>query len=436
MRFKSAAALATCAALAISFASRADQGFTSEEKKAFHEYLERVADKLAKNAVKKETGIGWVTVTPDGKQQESIDFYGGNSGTCYFFLKAYAATHEAQHLVTAKQCMAYILSQAKRDDAGLYFLNQQNGFFSGNAGPAYLFLYAYHVTKDKQYLKASEDITARMVAKPAVGENSSPDIIGGAAGTGLYLLKIHEVTKKPEYLDAAVRLGDFIVAKAEPAEKGVTWKVGGPNMTYYFVGFSHGPAGIGYYLDRLYRVTKNERYRETADKAMQYIDSIAISEKGYVKWWHEKLNSPTRFSSQWCHGNPGMTPFFLELYDRSKDKTYLDWARKNTLYILDQGVNIRKNGSVCHGISGNTAALWMMYKATKDPKYFADVRDGIRQLEETVRKDPDGYYWESPAAKVDYSYNLGLAGIGDFLVMLYTNGNLNMMGMLGFGDDL
>jgi hypothetical protein len=30
----------------------------------------------------------------------------------------------------------------------------------------------------------------------------------------------------------------------------------------------------------------------------------------------------------------------------------------------------------------------------------------------------------------------GLAGIGDFLVMLYTNGKLNMMGMLGFGDDL
>jgi lantibiotic modifying enzyme len=436
MRFKSAVTFAACAVFALSITSRADQGFTSDEKKTFHEYLERVADKIAKNAVKKETGIGWVTVNNEGKEQESIDFYGGNTGTCYFFLKAYAATHEAQHLATAKQCMAYILSQAKRDDAGLYFRDKQNGFFSGNAGQAYLFLYAYHLTKDKQYLKTAEEFTDRMVARPAIAPGSSPDIIGGAAGTGLYLLKIHEVTKKPEYLAAAVRLGDFLVQQAEPAEKGLTWKVTGPNITYYFVGFSHGPAGMGYYLDRLYRVTRNEKYRETADKAMEYIDSIAIREKDYVKWAHEKLHSPTRFSSQWCHGNPGMTPFFLELYEISKDKTYLDWARKNTAYILDQGVNVRKNGSVCHGISGNTAAVWMMYKATKDPKYFADVRDGIRQLEETVRKDPDGYYWEAPAAKVDYSYNLGLAGIGDFLVMLYTNGNLNMMGMLGFGDDL
>jgi len=78
----------------------------------------------------------------------------------------------------------------------------------------------------------------------------------------------------------------------------------------------------------------------------------------------------------------------------------------------------------------------LAFEATKDPKYFADVRDGIKQLEDSVRKDPDGYYWEAPGHKVDYSYATGLAGIGDFLVMLYTNGSLNMMGMLGFGDDL
>lgn len=417
-------------------AAQADQGFTADEKQVFHDYLDRVADKLVKNAVKKDEGIAWINVTPDDKTEESIDFYGGNSGTCYFFLKAYEATHETARLDTAKQCMSYILSRAKKDDLGLYYRDQGNGFFSGNAGPAYLFLYAYHVTKDKQYLKTAEDITARIVAKPAIADNSSPDIIAGAAGTGLYLLKIHELTKKPQYLEAAAKLGDFLIAKAEPTERGVKWKVTGPNVTYYFVGFSHGPAGIGYYLDRLYRVTKNEKYKEYADKAMQHIENISIPEKDYVKWYHEELASRSRFPSQWCHGNPGMTPFFLELYERSKDKTYLEWARKSTLFVLDQGVNVRKNGNVCHGISGNTASLWMMYKATKDPKYFDDVRDGIKQLEESVRKDPDGYYWETPGHKIDYSYMTGLAGIGDFLVMLYTNGKLNMMGMLGFGDDL
>src|ERR1700722_431491 len=119
-------------------AAQADQGFTSEEKQVFHNYLDRVADKLVKNAVKQDGGIAWVNVTPDDKLEESIDFYGGNSGTCYFFLKAYAATHESAHLDTAKHCMSYILGQAKKDDLGLYFPDQGNGFFRGDAGPAYL----------------------------------------------------------------------------------------------------------------------------------------------------------------------------------------------------------------------------------------------------------------------------------------------------------
>jgi lantibiotic modifying enzyme len=416
--------------------ARAGQRFSPEEKKLVRDYLSQVAQKLTNNAVKKDQGIGWVNVSSDDKSEESVNFYDGDSGTCYFFLKAYAGTKNDQYLSTAKQCMAYILSQANRDDAGLYFNPRVNGFFEGNSGPGYLFLYAYHVTGNKEYLKTSEDIAERIVAKPDISESSSPDIISGAAGTGLFLLKIHEITKKPEYLQAAAKLGDFVVSKALPVGNGVKWRAGQGNVTYYFVGFSHGPAGMGYFLLRLYTATKDPKYKECADKAMQHIANIAISEKGYVKWYHEELKQNTRYSSQWCHGNPGMTPFFLELYEVTKDKSYLEWARKNTLYILDQGVNVRKNGSVCHGISGNTAALWVMYQETKDSSYFDDVRDGVKQLEASVKKESDGYYWDSPGHKIDYGYNTGLAGIGDFLVMLYTDGKLNMMGGLGFGDDL
>ena len=414
----------------------ADKGFTKDEKKEFREYLDQVAAKLTKNAVKRDQGISWVSVSRDDKPDESLGFYDGDSGICYFFWKAYAATKESAYLDTGKQCMSYILSQAKRDSAGTYFYDDLNGFYEGNSGPAYLFLYAYHVTKDKQYLQTAEDISARIVAKPDTGPNSSPDIISGAAGTGLFLLKMHDVTKKPQYLDGAAKLGDFLISTAEPAEQGVKWKIQGDKVTYYFVGFSHGPAGIGYFLDRLYRATGEAKYKECADKAMEHIESLAISEKGYVKWVHEELAQKPSYPSQWCHGNPGMTPFFLELYARTKDKTYLEWARKNTVYIVDQGVNVRKNGSVCHGISGNTAALWVMYKETRDESYFENVKDGVKLLEATVHKDPDGYSWDSPGHKVDYSYMTGVAGAGDFLVLLYTNGKLNMMGLLGYGDDI
>ncbi|MGI8742060.1 MAG: lanthionine synthetase LanC family protein, partial [Bryobacteraceae bacterium] len=411
-------------------------GFTPQEKESFKKDIDQIAKKLIANATLKPTGIGWINITKAGKPEETLDMYNGDPGVCYFLLKAYAATGEKADLEAAKKGMAYILSQAKSDEKGLYFNQHLNGLFEGNAGPGYLFLYAHHVTGGKSYLKTAEDIAHRIVAAPEVGQDSSSDIISGAAGTGLFLLKMYQITNRPEYLQGAERLGDFIVDKAEPQERGVKWKVRGRGLEFYFVGFSHGPAGIGYYLDRLYRVSKNEKYRQYADKAMDYIEAIAIPEKNYVKWYHDEEARKTRFSSQWCHGAPGMDPFFLELYTRTKEPKYLDWADKNTKYLLDQGVNVRKNANVCHGISGNTAALYMMYEATGKPAYFDEIRNAVQLLDQTVQKQPDGFYWEALGYKPDYSYMTGLAGIGDFYVLLYSNGKLNMLGPLGYGDDL
>lgn len=409
--------------------------FTAAEKAAFKNYLDQIASRLVSEATTKERGVGWININSEGKPEESLNFYAGNSGVCYFLLKAYAATRRKEYLRASEQGMDYILSQAKRDAKGLYFHERQNGVFDGNAGPGYLFLYAYHVTRDKRYLKTAEEIAARIVALPDVGDRSSPDIISGAAGCGMFLLKTHEVTKKPVYLTGAERLGDFLIAKAEPQPKGAKWKVTGGQTEYYFVGFSHGPAGIGYYLARLHRATKKEKYREYAEKAMDHIAEIAIPEKNYVKWYHEELQRKTRYSSQWCHGAPGMNPFFLELYADSHDRKYLDWSVKNTHYLLDQGVDVRKNASVCHGVAGNTASLYQIYQVTKDNSYFGEVRRAIKLLDETAKKDDRGFYWEPLGHKVDYSYMTGLAGVGDFFVLLYTGGRLGMMSALGYGDD-
>jgi hypothetical protein len=57
-------------------------------------------------------------------------------------------------------------------------------------------------------------------------------------------------------------------------------------------------------------------------------------------------------------------------------------------------------------------------------------------LEETVKKGPDGYTWDSPAFKTDYGYMTGLAGIGDFYAFLYSEGKHRMLGALEYGDDM
>ena len=414
----------------------AEQQFGKDDQARFRAYVDKIAYSLEHAAVLRDASPTWEVVPAEGKPRVSIDFYEGDCGVAYFFYKAYALTRNLQYLEIADRVMAGVAAHAKLGPDGTFFNPSTNGVFNGNAGPAYVNLYAFSVTRDKKYLTAAEDVARYIVAHPDLRERSSLDIIAGGAGTGLFLLKLDQVTHNADYKAAAVKLGEHIIAAAEPQAHGAKWKVGGGDAKYYFVGFSHGPAGIGYFLDRLYQSTGDARFRDYAAKALDHVEHIAIPEKNYVKWYHEELARQTRFSSQWCHGNPGMLPFFLLHYDVTHDKDLLDWSDKTAAFIIDQGLDVRKNASVCHGISGNSAALYQLYMATAKPEYFAQVREGIRLLDATVKEDGKQIYWEVPGSKVDYSYMTGLAGVGDFYAMIATNGKLNMMGVLGYGDDI
>lgn len=420
--------------------------FSKEEKTRLRDTVGQIADALIAAAVEEKDGLSWPVDAGEGADMPyaALDFYTGTPGDCYFLLKAYQLLGDARYLRAAERGMAYLLSRIRTDEHGAYLQPVLNGVFEGNAGAGYLFLYAHRVTGEQRHLQTAQAIARRMIAVPDVGEKSSPDIISGAAGVGLFLLDMHAVTGDAGYTEGARRLGDFLIERAEPRTAGVTWKLYGPpggrQPEYYFVGFSHGPAGIAYYLDRLHRVTGQDRYRAAADQAMAYIEHVAIREGDHVKWFHEELRRRTRYSSQWCHGAPGMNPVFLAFHQRSANPEYLGWAATNTRYLLDQGVNVRANPSVCHGVTGNTASLYGMYRTTGDPQYAAAIRSAVELLYGTMKQGPHGVYWDAPDYdpdyRRDYSYMTGLAGIGDFFVLLATDGRLNMFGPLGYGDDL
>lgn len=66
-----------------------------------------------------------------------------------------------------------------------------------------------------------------------------------------------------------------------------------------------------------------------------------------------------------------MNPLFLELYARSADRKPIDWAAVNTRYLLDQGVDVRRNPGVCHGLTGSAASLYAMYALTGEPGRYS-----------------------------------------------------------------
>jgi lantibiotic modifying enzyme len=411
--------------------------FTKEDSLKFRNYIDQAARKILNNASERDGGLYWLTLNSERRPEESYAFHNGTPGICFFLLKAYAATGEQDYLKGARKGLEYILRQGKSDSKGYYIFDTLNGLLDGNGGRAHLFLYAYRVTNEKKYLAVAEKLASRILAAPDIGDRSCTDIFTGTSGTGLFLLKLYEATSNPVYLKGAERLGDLLIDRAEPQGQGVRWNSAGPGQdSLYYSGYAHGVAGRGYFLERLFRSSKKEAYAECAGKALSHLIDTAVAEKGYLKWSRDEVQAKDKFPSQWCHGAPGISAFFIALYERKRDRKHSELAGKNILYLLDQGVNVRKNGCVCHGISGNAAALYAAYKAIGDPLYLDETKKAVALLDGTVIKDPDGYYWDSLSGKGDYSYLNGLAGIGDFFIFLYSNGKLPMMGGLGYGDDL
>lgn len=89
-----------------------------------------------------------------------------------------------------------------------------------------------------------------------------------------------------------------------------------------------------------------------------------------------------------------MNALFFEVYKRTGDKKLIDYAEKNSLFVIEKGVNIRKNGCVCHGIAGNAAPLYMTFLETGNPVFLEETRKAVALLDETLIKDPDGLYWD------------------------------------------
>ena len=407
------------------------------EREFYKDFVDQIARSLLHGATNSQDGILWLSIPEQGAPEETQNFYDGNAGIAYFLLKAYVATGERGDLNAAKKALDHMWARTKRDRNGVYFDEAVNGLFEGNAGPAYVFLYAYHVTGQHKYLKQSIELAARMLKVPDTGEKGSTDIISGAAGAGLFLLKLHEVTRDRDYLQGAQGLGDFLINKAELTGEGAKWPLfwRESGHTGHYPGFSHGVAGIGYYLSRLSLASKDPRFAEYAEKAQRYLEDIAVNENDVAKWYTDEDKFKARFPAQWCHGAGGMNPFFVERFRTTGNEAGLNWAKRGTGYMLNRGLAAQQNASVCHGVSGNAASLLSVYRETCDPRYAEEIRAAVTLLNETAKRNGESIDWESPRFKTDFSYMTGIAGVGDFFILLSSDGKQNMMMGLGYGDD-
>ena len=331
--------------------------------------------------------VGEHLVARDGKLEKG-DVYSGTAGVALFYFDLYAATKEERWL----EAGSALLDRSTASDPGLY---------TGWAGIGEVALQAWHITKDDAFLKKAESCADKL------GEPEATDIISGAAGTGIFLLNLRKATNDERYLKKARALGEYLAQHAVQKRDGmVSWPVA-PGSGRTYIGFSHGAAGIGYYLLHLHLATKEERYKDLAQGAAWFVMRYA-EEDGADGWKWTKLQPPQNqaYPVQWCHGSPGIGLFFHAINRHLGGNEYKEALDRCLAANAREGRTARRSGCQCHGLSGN-AELFVEVGQPEKARLWAQDLVG-----------PDGVKTGIGRWTYEPGYMTGLAGIGRFFLRL------------------
>jgi lantibiotic modifying enzyme len=366
-----------------------------------------------------------------GNQNDSIsqqcDLYYGNSGTILFYLELYRETKSEVYLRRIREGACLLLNQV--DDLPLF------GFYDGVAGVAFA------LNEASVYCPELGQIAVRAVerlkekarkASAGVEWNSSNDLISGNAGIGLVLVELSKKLNRPDLLELAKQAADKLCASRIINSHGWHWERASDQPVNY-PNFSHGTAGVGYFLLRLYEQSKDLIYLEAAREAADYLESIAERATGReCLIFHDDKDKPV-FYLGWCHGPAGTSQFFLKLYEITGTLRYFEFVEKSARTLMKSGIPEHEtpgywnNLSRCCGAAG--VGEWMLgfYCATRRLEYLEFARRIGRHLQNTASAEVDGIKWvqaenrkEPHEVIAQTGLMQGAAGIGLYLLHLQS----------------
>lgn len=386
----------------------------------------QAAQWISTAGIRTANGMAWPADPRDPKSLTTT-LYSGTSGVVLFFLQAYRVTGDRAYLNSASSGADHLIaSLSEQKGAGLY---------EGIAGIGFTLSEIFKDTGDKKYqqaaLKCVDWIREHAVQKgQGVEWGDSTDIISGSAGTGLFLLYASRELKSAQARDLAVKAGRRLLELARPENGGLKWAMSAayPNL---MPNFSHGTAGIAYFLATLYQESKEPSFLRGALAGARYLQSIADTEGESCLIFHDEPTGKNLYYLGWCHGPAGTGRLFYRLYQATGDPQWRNWFEKCARSLLRSGIPEKQtpgfwnNVSQCCGSAGIADFCLDAYRVTHDARYLTFVKRMTSDLLARGTKDEDGLRWIQAEHRVrpellvaQTGLMQGASGIGMWLLRL------------------
>ena len=193
--------------------------------------------------------------------------------------------------------------------------------------------------------------------------------------------------------------------------------------------FSHGTAGVSYFLARLYQATRDQEF---LDAALAGAGHLAAIENRDVWVCHDdRTGRKEIFYLSWCHGPAGTGRLYYLLYQITRDKKWTDKIRKSALAIKQCGIPEKQtdgfwnNQGPCCGSAGIAEYFLDLHKAFGDKDYLLFSRHVTEDLLRRSSHEGNGIKWvqaehrsRPDLLQAQTGYMQGAAGIGMWLLRL------------------
>jgi lantibiotic modifying enzyme len=419
-----AMAVATIAAVAVA-AIETGSAAESSSPAALMRTATDAARWIDASAVRSQRGVVWLA-DPTDPQTTLTNLYTGSTGVVLYYLELHHATGERRYLDSARAGADYLLAGLKEE--------KNTGLYTGLAGIGFTLGEVARATKEAKYKGGTRQVVDLLAARAVktdgggVEWNDTSDIIAGGAGTGLFLLHAAEAFGWTDARDLAARAGTRLIALGKPSDGGTKWAMT-PSVPRLMPNFSHGTAGIAYFLASLYKATKQQEFLTAALSGAKYLQAIAKTEGDICLIVHHEPDSGDLHYLSWCHGPAGTARLFYRLAEVTGDKAWMTWVHASARAILTSGIPDREtpgfwnNVSACCGSAGVAEFFYDLHKVTGNAEYLAFARRMTDQLMKKATTDTKGTRWVQAEHRArpelvlaQTGYMQGAAGIGTLLL--------------------
>lgn len=373
-------------------------------------------------------GVTWPG-NPLDATSSTRDLYTGASGVVLFYLELYEQTRDPTHLVEACTGADDLLAAVERDQI------PASGLYDGVAGIAFVLGEVYRASLEPKYWRGVErarDLLARRARRTGRGVewNDSTDVISGGSGIGLALLDLHRRFGDRISAELARAAASRLVELGQPEGTGTRWMLS-PRIEVEYPNFSHGTAGVAFFLATAYATTHDAEHLAAALRGASYIRRIARTDGDSCLVFHHTKGGEERYYLSWCHGPAGTARLFHRLGQVTNGQEWRAWVERAARGIMTSGIPEKRtpgfwnNVGQCCGNAGVADFFIEMHRSYQDPSALPFARRVTDDLLRRATDDRTGMRWVQAEHRVrpdlciaQTGYMQGAAGIGTLLLKL------------------